>query len=91
MASVDSIVSDLNKVTSEIADAPIDSTLSNFNRISADLAALTAQLQNPNSTLGALLNDSALYDNLAKASQSIDSLLVDIRKNPKRYINIKLL
>lgn len=91
VASVDSIVSDLNKVTSDIAEAPIDSTLNNFNRISADLAALTEQLQNPNSTLGALLNDSALYDNLAKASQSIDSLLVDIRKNPKRYINIKLL
>lgn len=91
IASVDGIVTDLNHVTSEIANAPIDSTLNNFNRISADLAALTAQLDNPNSTLGALLNDTGLYDNLTKASLSIDSLLVDIRKNPKRYINIKLL
>jgi len=91
IASVDSIVTGLNHVTSEIANAPIDSTLSNFNRISADLAALTEQLGNPNSTLGALLNDTGLYDNLTKASLSIDSLLVDIRKNPKRYINIKLL
>lgn len=89
--SVNGIVTDLNKVTSTIADAPLDSTINNFNRISADLAALTSQLENPNSTLGALLNDSGLYDNLTKASLSIDSLLVDIRKNPKRYINIKLL
>lgn len=91
ITTVNGIVTDLNKVTSEIANAPIDSTLNNFNRISSDIATLTAQLQDPNSTLGALLNDSGLYDNLTKASQSIDSLLVDIRKNPKRYINIKLL
>lgn len=91
ISSVDSLVADLNRVTSEIANAPIDSTLSNFNRISADLAAITGQLQDPNSTVGALLNDSGLYDNLTKASQSLDSLLVDIRKNPKRCISIKLL
>lgn len=91
ISSVNGIVTDLNHVTSEIANAPIDSTLNNFNRISADLAELTEQLGNPNSTLGALLNDSGLYDNLTKASLSIDSLLVDIRKNPKRYISIKLL
>lgn len=91
ISSVDSLVADLNRVTSEIANAPIDSTLNNFNRISADLAAITGQLQDPNSTVGALLNDSGLYDNLTKASQSLDSLLVDIRKNPKRYISIKLL
>lgn len=91
ITSVNNIVADLNRVTAGIADAPIDSTLNNFNRISADLAVLTGQLQNPNSTIGALLNDSGLYDNLTKASLSIDSLLVDIRKNPKRYISIKLL
>lgn len=91
ISSVNNIVADLDSVTSQLANAPVESTLDNVNRISADLAALTAQLNNTNSTLGALLNDSGLYDNLTKASQSIDSLLVDIRKNPKRYINIKLL
>ncbi|MDE6316833.1 MAG: MlaD family protein [Muribaculaceae bacterium] len=91
IASVNAIVADLDTVTSQIAEASIESTLENFNRISNDLAALTSQLQNPNSTLGALMNDSGLYDNLTKASLSIDSLLVDIRKNPKRYISIKLL
>lgn len=91
VTSVNNIAADLNAVTSKIAEAPIDSTLNNINRISADLAALTTKLQDPNSTVGALLNDSALYDNLTKASLSIDSLLIDIRKNPKRYISIKLL
>lgn len=91
VTSVNNIVSDLNTVTAQIAEAPIDSTLNNINRISADLATLTSQLQNSNSTVGALLNDSTLYNNLTKATLSIDSLLIDIRKNPKRYISIKLL
>ena len=91
VTSVNNIVTDLNTVTAQIADAPIDSTLNNINQISANLAALTAQLQNSNSTVGALLNDSTLYNNLTKATLSIDSLLIDIRKNPKRYISIKLL
>lgn len=91
VTSVNNIVSDLNTVTAQIAEAPIDSTLNNINRISADLATLTAQLQSSNSTVGALLNDSTLYNNLTKATLSIDSLLIDIRKNPKRYISIKLL
>lgn len=91
VTSVNNIVTDLNAVTSKMAEAPIDSTLNNINRISADLATLTTLLQDSNSTIGALLNDSELYDNLTKATLSIDSLLIDIRKNPKRYISIKLL
>lgn len=91
VASVDSLVADLNALSSKLATAPIDSTVANFNKISEDIAALTSRLKDPDSTLGNLLNDSGLYDNLNNAAQSIDSLLIDIRKNPKRYINIKLL
>lgn len=91
VASVDSLVADLNALSSKLATAPIDSTVANFNKISEDIAVLTSRLKDPDSTLGNLLNDSGLYDNLNNAAQSIDSLLIDIRKNPKRYINIKLL
>lgn len=91
VTSVDSLVADLNALSSKLATAPIDSTVANFNKISEDIAVLTSRLKDPDSTLGNLLNDSGLYDNLNNAAQSIDSLLIDIRKNPKRYINIKLL
>jgi phospholipid/cholesterol/gamma-HCH transport system substrate-binding protein len=37
------------------------------------------------------MNDTKLYDNLNGAAGSLDSLLIDVKKNPKRYISIKLL
>ena len=48
-------------------------------------------LNNEKSTLGLLMNDPQLYNNLCKVSASVDSLILDIKKNPKRYISIKLL
>jgi phospholipid/cholesterol/gamma-HCH transport system substrate-binding protein len=65
--------------------------MDNINRMSADLAALSAKLNDSNSTLGMLLNDTGLYDNLYRLTSNLDSLFIDIKKNPKRYINIKLL
>lgn len=91
VATVDGITNDLKALTAQLSEAPVDSTLNNVNRISNDLAALTSQLHDTNSTLGALLNDKGLYDNLTGATKSLDSLLIDIRENPKRYISIKLL
>ena len=38
-----------------------------------------------------LMNDPELYERINKVSADIDSLLIDIQKNPKRYISIKLL
>ena len=52
---------------------------------------LTQELNNPNSTLGLLMKDPELYNNLNNTVKSLDSLFVDIKKSPKRYINIKLL
>jgi phospholipid/cholesterol/gamma-HCH transport system substrate-binding protein len=37
-----------------------------------------------------LINDSALYDNLAKASADLDSLLIDVKANPGRYVQVSL-
>ena len=48
-------------------------------------------LNNPDSTLGKLLHDPELYNNLSNTAASMDALLQDIKKNPKRYISIKLL
>lgn len=83
--------SDINAVTSNLKEVPIDSITDNLNALISNLQALSEQLNSPNSTLGKLTNDPALYNNLNSTVQSLDSLFIDIKKNPKRYINIKLL
>lgn len=82
---------DLTAVTGQLKEVPIDSISNNLNQLIANLEELSEQLNNPESSLGKLTHDPALYNNLNSTVQSLDSLFVDIKKNPKRYINIKLL
>lgn len=82
---------DIAAITADLKDAPVDSMMQNIAVVSANLKALTQQLNDPNSTLGLLMNDPELYKSLNGAVSSLDSLFVDIKKNPKRYISIKLL
>lgn len=89
--SLNTIAGDLTTVSGKIKEMPIDQTMENVYQTSVTLKELMQQLNNPNSSLGLLLNDKQLYNNLNNASASLDSLLIDVKKNPKRYISIKLL
>lgn len=98
MENVDSTTAHIAVLSANIAEfseglnkLPLDSTMRNVNRISENLRVLSDELNNPNSTLGLLINDPQLYKSLNKTVNSLDSLFIDIKKNPKRYINIKLL
>lgn len=61
----------------------LNSVLANFDKISNDL-------DSGNGTMGKLLKDEKLYDNLAKTSKELELLLEDLRLNPKRYIHISV-
>lgn len=89
--SLNAIAANLTQLSGTLADAPVDSVLNNLNKVSADVAQLTSQLNNPDNSVGKLLSGTELYDNLTNVTSSLDSLFIDIKKNPKRYINIKLL
>ncbi|MCM1071219.1 MAG: MlaD family protein [[Clostridium] fimetarium] len=89
--NVNTITADLSQVSGKLAAMPVDSLMNNLMVVSTNLRALSEELDNPESTLGALTHDRALYNNLNAAAASLDSLLIDVKKNPKRYISIKLL
>ncbi|MDE7458147.1 MAG: MlaD family protein [Muribaculaceae bacterium] len=82
---------DITVLTERMRNIPVDSLADNVAQITANLKELSAQLNDPNSTIGKLTHDPALYNNLNSTISSLDSLFVDIKKNPKRYISIKLL
>lgn len=89
--SLTAIANDLTVVAGKLKELPIEQTMENVYQTSQTLKELMAQLNDKNSTLGKMLNDPTLYNNLSRASSSLDSLLTDVKKNPKRYISIKLL
>lgn len=91
MTNLDTITSNLNLLSKELNSLPLNQTVENVNGLTANLVKFTGNLNNPNSTLGELTQDSELYDKLNRLTADIDSLIIDIKKNPKRYISIKLL
>ena len=70
---------------------PVDSLSADIAATLANLRALSDELKNPDGSLGMLMNNPELYNNLNSTVSSLDSLFVDIKRNPKRYISIKLL
>ncbi len=90
-SNLDSITKNLGELSCQLKQLPIDATVENVNELTGNLAKFSEQLNNPNSSLGMLMNDPEFYNRINKVSADIDSLIIDIQKNPKRYISIKLL
>lgn len=85
------ITGDVSVLTGKLRNVPVDSLVADIQATTDNLRALSAQLNDPNSSLGLLMHDPALYRNINSTISSLDSLLIDVKKNPKRYISIKLL
>ncbi len=91
-------------VASVVDTAKIAATLSNARtasqnlvRISSQLDSSTTQLrvfadkmENGNGTIQKLMTDSLMYTDARHLLQTIDSLVADFKKNPKKYINVKI-
>lgn len=81
---------DITDLTTSLKQLPIDETMTKLNATLANLQTLSEQLNDKNSSLGKIMNDRELYDNANHAIASLDSLLIDIKAHPKRYINVKV-
>jgi len=89
--NIDTITSNLTSLSAQLKSLPIQSTMTNVDETARNLARFSNQLNDAKSTLGLLMNDPELYNKLNRVTADIDSLIIDIKKNPKRYISIKLL
>ncbi len=88
---VDTVVGNLGALSNQLKSLPLNSSMQNIESLTANLKDFSEQLKNPNSTLGMMTNDPQLYNKLNRVAADVDSLIIDIKKNPKRYISIKLL
>jgi phospholipid/cholesterol/gamma-HCH transport system substrate-binding protein len=64
--------------------------VANLDSTNAAMRSLLAQIQHGNGTLGKLASDSMLYSDMRHLMQRADSLLADIKANPRKYINLKI-
>lgn len=62
----------------------------NVDETLANVKSLTAKLNSNEGSLGLLMNDPSLYNNLTSTMSSADSLLTNLRQHPKRYVHFSL-
>jgi len=75
---------------SNIALESVNYTLSTVDSAMVYLNQVAKNISNNNNSLGALVNDKELYQNLINSTQKVDSLLIDIKKNPRKYFRISV-
>lgn len=85
-ASAASAAKRIDDLLASLDGAPINGTIQNLYEASASLKQLVAELNNPNSTIGKLLQDPALYDGITTILKDIDAVILDIKADPKRYV-----
>lgn len=79
-----------NGVIDSLRQFNFSKTLASLENASQSADSLLAALQRGHGTAGLLLKDDSLYRQAQAALASFDSLMVDIKRNPKRYINISV-
>jgi phospholipid/cholesterol/gamma-HCH transport system substrate-binding protein len=67
-----------------------EETIAHINQAATKTELLITKLNNENGTLGQLSSNPALYNNLSRTLTSLDSVLVDLKKRPNRYVRFTL-
>ena len=87
---INSVVTNLDKTTTKLAQLDLQKTLNTLDATMNDLKSIVGKFNTNTGSLGLLMNDTKLYNNLASTGNKLNLLLDDIRVNPKRYVNISV-
>lgn len=86
--NIDSTLTNMSAMSADLARANIAETVATLRAMLGSINSVIADIDSASGSLGLLINDTKLYDKLAEASANMNRLLVDVRLNPSRYINI---
>jgi phospholipid/cholesterol/gamma-HCH transport system substrate-binding protein len=89
-ARLDGIAGNFQKFSGDLANSNIKETLDNANKAVSSLQATMAKVNSTDGSLGLLMNDTKLYDNLNNASKNLDNLMIDLKAHPSRYVHFSI-
>ena len=90
MTNTNGVLDQANQLAGNLAQVNVGETMQKINSTLDNVQKLSAQLNNPQGTLGLLLNDASLYNNLNSTMRDADSLLVNFKAHPKRYVHFSI-
>lgn len=72
------------------ASIKLGNIVTTLDTLSISLKKLSSKIESGEGTLGQLVNDTTLYEQIKKTTQHVDDLILDIKKNPKKYLKFTL-
>ena len=90
MADAKNVAAKLDKVATDVSEADLKKTLSELEAAIDNVKLATAKLSSTDNTLGLLLNDRKLYNDVDSILINGNALVVDLKQNPKRYVHFSV-
>ena len=90
LGKAEGVLDNTETLTGNLAQLNLEATMKRVDDALASVQQVTAALNNPKGSVGMLLNDAQLYQNITTTMRDVDSLLVDFKNHPRRYINVSV-
>jgi phospholipid/cholesterol/gamma-HCH transport system substrate-binding protein len=90
-AKINNILTNFSNLSDSLAKSQLKSAITNADNTLQELNALMARINSGQGTMGKLMKNDSLYNNLNKSSEDLDKLLKDLKENPKRYVHFSLI
>ena len=90
LTKVDGVLTNTEGFTQQLNDMNLGETMQKVDRAAGNMEQMTAKLNSNEGTLGLLMRDPSLYENMNATMHSADSLLIDLRQHPKRYVHFSV-
>lgn len=84
------VLDNTNRLTANLASLDVQGTLNKVNQTLESVHQFTEKLNSNQGSLGLLMNDTKLYDNLTSTMGHADSLVIDLKAHPKRYVHFSV-
>ncbi len=88
--NADATMANTRTLTSNLSKIDVEATMASVNETLANAKAFTAKLNSNQGTLGKLMNDPGLYNHLNSTVNHADSLMIDLKSHPKRYVHFSV-
>ena len=86
----DNVLENTNILTKNLSDLDIAMTMAKVNNTLQNVEQMTAKLNSNEGTIGLLMRDQELYRNAVSTMGHVDSLMIDLKQHPKRYVHFSL-